>query len=161
MSLVAPKLYDDVKAVRIEVAQRLASIPEKNIREANLDVLQATIEEYRQAMLYNADFAAQRYNLGNLAKDTGQPDKAVEYFQQAIAIDNQFFSAKVNLAMSYNSAGGNVRAGGLLREVVADNPQLYEVAYSLGLLLGEMEKYQEAAKYFSRAADGMPGYARA
>jgi len=160
LQLIAPKLYDKVKAVRIEAGQRMASIPEEKIRPEDREVLRATIEEYRQAMLYNADFAAQRYNLGNLAKDVGEPEKAVEYFRQAIAIDDQFYPAKVNLAMAYNSSGENEKAEKLLREVVSDQPELYQVAYSLGLLLGEMDKYGEAAEFFAKAADGMPGYSR-
>ena len=161
LRLIAPKLYDEVKAVRIEAAMTLASIPKERIRPDDREILRATLEEYRQAMLYNADFAPQRYNLGNLARDLGESEKAVEHYRQAIVIDDQFFPAKVNLAMWYNSVRENQKAEKLLREVVRDRPDLYEVAYSLGLLLGELEKYQEAAEYFSRAADGMPGYSRA
>jgi len=112
-------------------------------------------------MLYNADFAAQRYNLGNLAAALGKGDEAESYYQQAIAIDNQFFPAKVHLAMRYNSAGENNKAEQLFREVVRDNPNLYEVSYSLGLLLAEMNNLSEAAIYLGQAADGMPVYSRA
>ena len=48
----------------------------------------------------------------------------------------------------------------MLREVVDQDPQLYEVAYSLGLLLAEMKKYKDAENYLEKAAAGM-GYGRA
>ena len=63
--------------------------------------------------------------------------------------------------MEYNGAGENEEAEQLLLEVVEQHPQMYEIAYSLGLLLSEMEKYEEAAIYLGRAADSMPHYSRA
>lgn len=160
LKLIAPKLYDPVKGVRIEAALALAQLPPEKIREDDRLQFATNLSAYREAMEYNADFAAQRYNLGNLERKTGNPEKAVEYYLAAIAIDSQFFPAKVNLAMEYNSAGKNKQALILLKEVVAAQPELFEVAYSLGLLLSEMKNYEEAAGYLGQAADGMPGYAR-
>jgi tetratricopeptide (TPR) repeat protein len=134
LKLIAPKLYDPVKAVRMEAALQLASIPEKMIREDDRQTFEQNLEEYRQAMLYNSDFAAQRFNLGNLA---------------------------ANLAMHYNQTGNNKEAEKLLRQVVTEQPRMFEIAYSLGLLLAEMNKFDEAAKYLGQAADGMPAYSRA
>lgn len=161
LTLIAPKLYDEVKAVRLEASFRLAAVPQEDIRKDDLNAFQEGLAEYRQAMLYNADFAPQRYNLGNLAMVQGEQDKAIRYFEQAIQIDEQFFPAKVNLAMQYNKIGENGKAETLLRQVVAEHPMLYEIDYSLGLLLAERGNYLEAAEYLGKAADGMPSYSRA
>lgn len=160
LNLIAPKLYDPVKAVRLEAALVLASVPKDKIRTDDREPLQDSLEEYRRAMEYNGDFAAQRYNLGNLENTLGNPTKARQYYLAAIEIDNQFFPAKVNLAMAYNSEGKNELAEQLLREVVAAEPEMYEISYSLGLLLSEMGKYEDAALYLGRAADGMVQYSR-
>jgi Flp pilus assembly protein TadD len=48
----------------------------------------------------------------------------------------------------------------LLRQVVEDHPKLHDVAYSLGLLLGEMKQYSEAAEYLKSAAEGLPSRPR-
>ena len=48
----------------------------------------------------------------------------------------------------------------LLREIVAQEPELYEVSYSLGLLLAEMQQYKDAEIFLSKAAGGM-NYGRA
>ncbi len=154
--LIAPKLYDPVKAVRLEAALKLAGVPKKLIRKDDQLAFQENLRQYRQAMEYNSDFAPQRYNLGNLERALGHPEKAMEYYRQAIAIDEQFFPAKVNLAMEYNQVGQNQEAEQLLRQVVTAEPRRYEVAYSLGLLLSEMGKYEEAAFFLGKAADGMP-----
>ena len=161
LSLIAPKLYDPVKAVRIEAAFHLAGVAREFIRKDDLESFDRGVAEYRQAMLYNSDFAAQRYNLGNLAVMEGNFDQASRSFEQALAIDDLFFPAKVNLAMIFNRQGANNKAETLLRQVVDQQPQLYETVYSLGLLLAEMGRLQEAADYLGRAADGTPSYARA
>ncbi len=161
LRLIAPKLYDKVKAVRIEAAVSLASVPESAMRPDDVPTFRRSLEEYRNVMVYNADFAPQRYNLGNLASAQGRQEEAKSYYQQAITIDQQFYPAKVNLAMLYNSAGESSKAEELLREVVASNSSLYEISYSLGLLLAEHGKYSEAVTYLGEAADGMPGYSRA
>ena len=44
--------------------------------------------------------------------------------------------------------------------MLTQQPQLHEVSYSLGLLLAELGKYQEAAEMLGRAANGMPEYTR-
>jgi tetratricopeptide (TPR) repeat protein len=161
LELVAPKLYDKVKAVRIEAAYRIAGINRGEVRKDDLAALDRGVEEYKLAMTYNGDFAPQRYNLGNLAMAQQKPEEAIRYFQQALAIDDQFFPAKVHLAMEYGKKGDLAGAEKLLREVLAQNPTLYEVAYNLGLLLGEMGSYQEAEKFLGQAADGIPGFSRA
>jgi tetratricopeptide (TPR) repeat protein len=158
---IAPKLYDPVKAVRIEAAMMLSRLPEEQLREDDRETFRNVLEEYRQAMLYNADLAAQRYNLGNLAVNREHAEEAISHYQKSIAIDDQFFPAKVNLAMLYNSQGNNDQAETLLREVMTLNPESFETAYSLGLLLAEMGKLEDAVIYLGVAANGMPDYARA
>lgn len=47
-----------------------------------------------------------------------------------------------------------------IHQVIEEQPQLYEIAYSLGLLLGEMKRYLDAEIYLRKAASGMPDYGR-
>jgi tetratricopeptide (TPR) repeat protein len=157
---IAPKLYDPVKAVRMEAAMMLSALPVDKLRRDDREAFHGGLDEFRQAMLYNADFAPQRYNLGNLSANLGEDQQAVESYRKATAIDDQFYPAKVNLAMLFNRQGNNNEAERLLREVVEQNPELYEISYSLGLLLAEMKKYKDAEVFLARAAAGMPGYGR-
>jgi Tfp pilus assembly protein PilF len=62
--------------------------------------------------------------------------------------------------MLYNGRGENEKAERLFRDVMAKHPEVYDVAYSLGLLLAEMKKYGEAVSYLERAAKGMPQHSR-
>ncbi len=158
---IAPKLYDPVKAVRMEAAMMLSRLPMEKLRKDDREAFQKGLNQFRQAMRYNADFAAQRYNLGNLAANLGNDGEAATYYKKAIAIDDQFYPAKVNLAMLYNRQGKNKKSERLLREVVAQNQDLYEIDYSLGLLLAEMKKYKDAEVFLAKAAAGMPDQSRA
>ncbi len=137
-----------------------STIPKERLRKDDRQAFTAALAEYRAAMLYNADFAPQRYNLGNLASNLGDADAAIRAYKKAIEIDERFYPAKVNLAMLYNSLGKKSAAEKLLREVVEQEPEVYQVAYSLGLLLGELQQYDDAAVYLGKAAAGMPGNAR-
>lgn len=159
--LLEPTLYDMVKAVRIEAAVQLAGIPIESIRSEHRETLRSVLEEYRKAMVYNSDFAPQRFNLGNLAAATGKPDEAIRRYREALLIDDQFYQAKINLAFQLNQQGDNPAAAALFEQVLEDHPDLPEVAYSYGLLLAEMQDFSGAANWLGRAADGMPQQSRA
>jgi tetratricopeptide (TPR) repeat protein len=161
IKLIAPLLYDPVKAVRMEAARLLAPTSfRQQLTSDQQKVLQTVLPEFERSMEYSADFAFGRYNLGNLYAALDQPDKAIDNFRAAFAIDALFYPAKVNLAMLYNQRGQKDQALTLLREVVGTQPELYEAAYSLGLLLAEMKNFSEAAIYLAKAAEGMPARAR-
>ena len=154
--LLVSLLYDDVQAVRIEAAQALATFSKERLQGAERRQFDQVLEAYRQAMLYSADFAPSRHNLGNHFRGLGQLEVAEHHYRKAIRIDNQFYPAKVNLAMLYNQMGQNRQAETLLREVVAAHPELYELQYSLGLLLAEEKNYREAADFLKKAVAGLP-----
>jgi tetratricopeptide (TPR) repeat protein len=158
--LIAPLLYDPVKAVRMEAARRLAEEPSRRLDPEQEKVLKTVLNEFVASMEYSADFAFARYNLGNLYVALNRPEDAISNYLAAIKIDGRFYPAKVNLAMFYNKRGENDKAEELLREVVKSHPELHEIAYSLGLLLAEMKKYNTAVVYLKKAAKGMPEHAR-
>jgi len=58
--------------------------------------------------------------------------------------------------MLLNRLGNNDEAEKLLLEVAAAHPDLYEVKYSLGLLLAEKQEYRKAAEYLQQASRGLP-----
>lgn len=160
VKLIAPLLYDPVKAVRVEAASKLAGEPSSHLDAKQKKVFQSALKEFVAAMEYSGDFAFGRYNLGNLYVALDKPEDAIRHYEAAIKIDNLFYAAKVNLAMLYNRMGRNEEAERLFRETVDEHPQLYETSYSLGLLLVERKKYQDAVEYLRKAAKGMPGRAR-
>jgi tetratricopeptide (TPR) repeat protein len=160
LRILGPLLYDPVKAVRIEAAQSLTTVPTEQMALELKNKFQIVLDEYQRAMERIADFSAARHNLGNMYANLGKMESAAANYRKAIEIDHAFYPAKVNLAMIYNRMKKNNEAEQLLREVVTDHPDLYEIKYSLGLLLAEQKKYAEAAEYLQAASNGLPQRAR-
>jgi tetratricopeptide (TPR) repeat protein len=158
--LIAPLLYDPVKAVRIEAAARLAGQPSRLLGQGQRRVFEQVLKEYIAAMTYSGDFAFGRYNLGNLYVALNEPQQAIDHYRAAIKIDDLSYPAKVNLAMLYNQQGRNGEAEPLLVEVVKAYPALHDVRYSLGLLLAEEKRYAEAEVHLVVAARGLSNDSR-
>ena len=154
--MIGPLLYDPVKAVRMEAAERLAGQPERFLSSEEQRVFRAALDEFETSMTYSADFAFGRHNLGNVYAALNRPDEAIRNYEAAIKIDDLFYPAKVNMAMLYNQRGENDKSEALLRQVVEAHPEVYDAAYSLGLLLAEMQQYTDAAEFLERAAKGLP-----
>jgi len=143
-SLIFPLLYDPVRAVRIQAALGIASIKNLKLTRDQEIVFEFVKKEYIAAMEYSGDFPSGRYNLALMYHSLGQADKAIENYEHSIKIDTLFFPAKNNLAMLYNAQGKNKKAEKLLMQILEEQPQMYEIAYSLGLLLVEEKKYDSA-----------------
>jgi len=158
VDLVAPLLFDEIKAVRMQAAVQLADTPEALLKPYQREALRETLAEYRGAMEYSLDFAFAGHNLGNLSARLGDTAAAERYYRTAIGIDDLFYPAKANLAVLLNARGLNDEAEVLLRSILEAYPEQYDVAYSLGLLLAEMGRYPEAERYLALAAGGMPGH---
>jgi tetratricopeptide (TPR) repeat protein len=158
--LIAPLLYDPVKAVRIQAASALAGISTELLDNDQNRVLKRVTDEFIAAMEYSGDFSFGRFNLGNLYRALKDNKKAIEHFNAAVEIDKLFYPARVNLAMLYNEQGDKSKAEEIFRDTLKDNPNLHEIAYSLALLLAEKEEYEEAAMFMGKAADNMPLAAR-
>jgi len=158
VELVAPLLFDPMRAVRMQAAVQLADVPEKLLKPYQRAALAGALAEYHRAMEHSLDFAFAGHNLGNLAARLGDAAAAEQYYRIAIAIDDLFYPAKANLAVLLNAQGRNDEAEALLRSILEAYPEQFEVAYSLGLLLAEMGRYVEAETYLARAAEGMPDH---
>jgi len=158
VDLMAPLLFDPVKAVRMQAAVQLADTRDELLKPYQREALGETLAEYRRAMEYSLDFAFAGHNLGNLSTRLGDAAAAEEYYRTAIAIDDLFYPAKANLAVLLNAQGRNDEAEALLRSILEAYPEQHDVAYSLGLLLAEMGRYPEAERYLAQAAAGMPGH---
>ena len=158
--LIGPLLYDPVLTVRAEAARRLAGEPSAQLHPDQKVVYEAALKEFETAMLYSADFASARHNLGNLHAALNRPDRAIREFREALRIDRRFYPAAANLAVLYSSQGENEAAEAVLRDALDAQPEAFDLAYSLGLLFAEMQRYDEAEDLLEQASRGMPGEPR-
>jgi tetratricopeptide (TPR) repeat protein len=156
VGLATPLLYDSVRAVRQQAGVVLTRTEPGKMSPGHREFFEAAWRDYRDSMVYSADFPSAQMNLGNLAANLGSDDDAVSHYLRAIEIDDRFYPALNNLALLYNRLGKNGDAEKLLKRILALEPDFHEVSYSLGLLLAEEKRFEEAAAYLERAAVGLP-----
>jgi tetratricopeptide (TPR) repeat protein len=161
VSLLAPLLFDPLKAVRTAAVSQLAGVPMELLKPYQREAFDRVMEEFREAMAYSLDFASSGLNLGNLYANLDQAREAERYYRLALKIDDLFLPAKMNLAVLLSREERNPEAEQLLREALESYPDNSEAAYSLGLLLAEMGRPEEALDLLGRAVNADPGYGRA
>ncbi|MDX2411499.1 MAG: tetratricopeptide repeat protein [Woeseiaceae bacterium] len=156
VELLAPLLFDSVRAVRIRTASRLAGVGPEYFKAHQREALDKELAEYIVGMKASLDFAASGMNLGNLYSSQGDADSAEQYYRAALDVDNLFFPAKMNLAMLLSRQGNNDETEQLLREVLEAYPDQHEASYSLALLLVGVGRSDEALPFLAQASTGMP-----
>ncbi len=157
---LAPLLSDPVKAVRMAAVSQLAPVPRDRLKPYQQEAFDAALAEYRESMAYELDFPSSSYNLGNIEYVLGHAAIAEKDYRAALAIDDLFIPAKMNLAVLLSSQGRNDEAEALLREVVRDFPENADALRSLGLLRAEMGDAEEALDLLERASRQQPTNAR-
>ncbi len=160
LAALRPLLDDPVRAVRMEAARALASMPPQAFEDEDKARLDAALDEYRETQLANADTPGARFNLALLAASLGDNEEAERRYREALAIEPGFLPAQLNLATLYNQQGRNEEAEEILRKAIEQAPDNGELRYSLGLLLAEENRLDEAARALEKAAELMPSRAR-
>jgi tetratricopeptide (TPR) repeat protein len=154
--LLAPRLLDPVRAIRMRAAAQLAGIPREHLTSEQSAAVDRELDAYIAAMRSMLDFASSGLNLGNLYETQGDLQTAEHYYRKAIEVDDLFFPAKMNLAVLLGRQGRDGEAESLLREVLDAYPEQYDAVYSLALVLVATGRREEALQYLDRAADGLP-----
>jgi predicted CXXCH cytochrome family protein len=157
---LAPLLTDSTRAVRIEAARVLASVPGDRFDRSQRKAFDAAVAEYVEAQQAMADMPASHLNLAVLYAGQGRRELAESEYLTALRMDPYFGPARANLVSLYNAAGRNTEAERVLREGIKRTPNEGELYYSLGLLLAEDKRLPEAAEALGNAARLMPQRAR-
>jgi tetratricopeptide (TPR) repeat protein len=156
----APLLNDPVRAVRVEAGRVLAPLPPDSFEPAQRAKLDQALSEYKAAQYAVSDQPAAKLNLAVLSEGAGNVEAAERAYLKALSIDARFLPARHNLANLYNRVGRNADAEKILRAGIEYAPDEGELNYSLGLVLAEEQKNEQAAHYLGRAATLLPGRGR-
>ncbi|MGD8699364.1 MAG: tetratricopeptide repeat protein [Gemmatimonadales bacterium] len=158
--LLAPLLVDAISSVRFTAAVRLAGSPAGLLQDYQREALDGALLEFAQAMERSLDLPFAGFNLGNLYLSLRDTAAAEPYYRAAFEIDDSFYPAKMNLAVLLNARGEHEEVEALLRDVLADDPNLHEVEYALAMALVDMGSHQQAADHLRRASQAMPERSR-
>jgi tetratricopeptide (TPR) repeat protein len=160
LALLAPRLTDEIRLVRAEAARVLTTVPMEQLDQRQRDAFDAALEEFKVRQRATAERASAYLNLGVMHANLGRIDRAEASYLRAISKDPRFLPARFNLANLYNASGRNSDAEGELQAILKIAPDQGEAHYSLGLLLAEGQRIEEAALHLGRAAELLPARAR-
>ena len=109
---------------------------------------QEAVQAFKRAVHANPDNAMAHQALGVTYGQLGQWRQAAEAFQKAILLGGDADAAKyANLAPTFSGRGEEVAEN--LKNALRFNPELGEAQYLLGLVYGQMDRWQEAAVAFA------------
>lgn len=157
IQLAGARLSDPVRAVRIEAAHVLAGTTAQASDYLRAPLHRA-VAEYFGAQLSNADRAEGRFNMGNMYRKLGEPDKAESAYQAAIRIDPTAIQALVNLADLHRELGREEACEATLRKAVEKNSNNAPVQHALGLALIRQNRLVEAIDALAEAASLAPDH---
>ena len=160
VSLAVPLLSDPLKALRIEAASLLASVPGDQLSVEQRAAFERAGAEYIASQRYNADRTEARVNLGTFYANRGETAKAEQEIKAAIAFDPGFVPAYVNLADLYRARGREAEGEQVLREGLKTAPNSGMLHHGLGLALVRMKRADAALGALERATVLEPNNAR-
>jgi predicted CXXCH cytochrome family protein len=160
VALVAPLLHDPRRAVRIEAARVLSSVPAERFDGPQRRTYEAALAEFVRAQEATLDMPGSWLNLAVVDENRGDAAHAEERYRRALHLDPDFTPARLNLARLLSGLRRNADAERVLAEGLARVPGQGELEYSLGLLLAEEERLPEAEAALARASELMPERAR-
>jgi predicted CXXCH cytochrome family protein len=150
--ILEPLLKDPVLSIRSETAGALVRYWGE-MNPLQKDQIKPALEEYIEIQQFNADRGFGRTNLGNVYRDLGQHQKAIEFYLGAIEIEPYFENSYANLADLYRALGDEPKALATLKQGIQAQPKSSVLPYSAGLSMLRVKDYQQATNYLKQAAE--------
>ena len=150
--LAFPMLEDPVRAVRIETARVLASIPTGELSKDQQALLGKALQEFILSQQAMAERPEAQTNLGGLYAALGEHEKAATAYTTAIDINPVYVPGYVNLADLYRAQGKEAEAEKMLRQAAKTSPGNADVHHALGLSLVRQQRTKEGVEELRLAA---------
>jgi len=147
---------------RVDPDQLLADLTKANLPEAEHFEAAALVpgtaiqlpEVRRKSTRASARILTQ---LAKTALRSNQPDKAADYYREALRVDPSNAESYVQLASLSKSRGDRKTALGQLQNAVRIHPRYAEAHRRLGELHSELQQTSESIKHYRSAIDIYPG----
>ena len=150
--LLNPLIEDPVKVIRLEVASVLADALVQ-LEGKDADRLGKLIDEYREALNYNADSPSGQLSIGNLEASLGFSILAENAYLRSLEIEAYYVPTLINLADLYRATGRDHEARKLLQLALEVAPDSANTNHAYGLFLVREGKQDEALEYFATAIE--------
>jgi len=134
LQLLNPLIDDEVKSVRMAVANRLAD-SFGFATDTDQARLLGVFEEYEQSLLLNQDTPGAQLNIGSFYYRRGNTIRVERAYRRALEIEPAFIPALLNLADLRREQGYEDEAETLLLRAIEIAPESGASHHALGLLL--------------------------
>ncbi len=158
--LLAARLEDPVRAVRIEAAAQLAGAPEAHLAQAARAPFVRALGEYQASLDYNADRPDVVVAAGDLAQARGDDAGAQAAYRRALKLEAGFAPAAVRLSELQRRAGDEAAARATLERALAAQPDEAALHHALGLARVREARVAEGVQELRKAAELAPDSAR-
>jgi tetratricopeptide (TPR) repeat protein len=140
-----------------EIVRQFNARDAETFYQAGLDLLkkgqaQPAIAPLRKAVNLDPEHFQARLQLGDALLAEGKHTAAAEVYREAVALRPDVPDARVALADAQIKSGDVHAAEATLREGLAQQPDSPELCYTLGLLLEQLDRSDEAAPLLKKAA---------
>ena len=116
------------------------------------------IEEYRQALRINRDYAEAYNNLGGALLLIGRTSEAIDQFEEALLINPDYAEAQNNLGNALVQTGRALEAIDHYKNALRMTPTSHSAHNNLGAALAQMGRIPDAIKEVKAALRINPGY---
>jgi len=154
------RLGDPVRSVRLHAALGLRQVDRAALPSGTRRALELATAEWRQSQELAADTPEAHYNLAIVLASQGEVDSAIAAYRQALRLWPDSIQARHNLAMLLAHDGRLEAAVTEFRAVLERSP-VPETAFALGLALGQLGRWHEAAESLEQCLAEQPAYPRA
>jgi Flp pilus assembly protein TadD/cytochrome c553 len=155
-----PLLSDPSRIVRMQAAHALAPLAADAIGDEHRSAFERASSEFVAAERFNADRPENRSNLGGYLLLRGDFDGAEAEYRAALALDQRYIPAWVNLADLKRSQQLEPQAEAILREGLQVMPADPALHHALGLALVRQQRLAEGVEELRKAYEQAPGNAR-
>ncbi len=111
---------------------------------------------YNQARIFDPSNPEPLFFLGALEEQRGNPEKAIDYYADAIRFDSSYVAAYNNLGAIYLDQKKLNEAEKMFRSAITWNPNFMEGLYNLFQVLELQKKQDEAFRYLEKAYELNP-----
>lgn len=118
----------------------------------HLDRAHEAETDLRRAVTLSPKLVDAQFELAQVLRESKRPEEAIEHYDKCLRDQRLADPARIGRSISLKMIGQVEMARGLLRQVVANNPEQADAAYELGLLELEAGDAQAAVEHLQRAS---------
>jgi tetratricopeptide (TPR) repeat protein len=152
----AKQMFQKAKALNSTNPQLLVNLGMVDYMEGNKDGA-LSFWEKSISLNSNDNDGKPLNNIGNIYKEKGDIEKAIEYYEKAVSQERSYLYIN-NLAEAYRTSGQVEKAEKTLLDSIKENPKSQLAHFNLAKVYNEQNKLDQALKAFAKSLEVNPQF---